>query len=84
MGSFSIPHLIILLVIILIFFGRDRLPGLAKALGESVRGFKKGLEGEDDEDAKKQLAAKEKRELPGSSQGSGHSSGVPKKDEHKG
>lgn len=38
-------HMILLIVIILIFFGPSRLPGLGKSLGEAIRGFKKGLDG---------------------------------------
>jgi sec-independent protein translocase protein TatA len=44
MGEFSITHLLLLLFIVLIFFGPGRLPGLGKSLGEAIRGFKKGLD----------------------------------------
>lgn len=37
-------HLIIILVIVLLLFGPQRLPGLGKSLGEAIRGFKKGIE----------------------------------------
>lgn len=43
----SFWHLIILLVIVLLFFGPNRLPGLGKSVGEAIRGFKKGLEGDE-------------------------------------
>jgi sec-independent protein translocase protein TatA len=43
-------HLLILLGIILLFFGPSRLPGLGKSLGESMRNFKKGLSGDADID----------------------------------
>lgn len=36
-------ELIIILVIVLVIFGPSKLPGLGKALGETVRGFKKGM-----------------------------------------
>jgi sec-independent protein translocase protein TatA len=36
----SAPHIIILLVVVLLLFGSTRLPGAAKALGESMRIFK--------------------------------------------
>jgi sec-independent protein translocase protein TatA len=56
-------ELIIILVIILIFFGSKRLPGLAKSLGQSVKSFKSGLESAEtefhnaagDSDDKKQI-----------------------------
>lgn len=47
MGGFSILHLILVLVIVLVFFGPSRLPSLGKSLGEAIRGFKKGLDGEE-------------------------------------
>lgn len=46
----TLPHLLILLVIVLVIFGPKRLPGLGKSLGESIRGFKKGINGEADID----------------------------------
>ena len=35
--------LVLILVIALIIFGPGKLPGVGKALGESVHGFKKGI-----------------------------------------
>ncbi len=52
-------HLILLLVIVMIFFGPSRLPGLGKSLGEAIRGFKKGIGGEDEKDVE-ELEAKRK------------------------
>ena len=43
MGSMSIMHWIIVLVVVLLFFGPKRLPDLAKSLGESIREFKKAV-----------------------------------------
>lgn len=34
-------HLIILIVVVLLLFGANRLPGLAKSLGQSLKIFKK-------------------------------------------
>ena len=47
MGALSPWHLIIILFIIVLFFGAKRLPGLARGLGSSAREFKKGLHGEE-------------------------------------
>lgn len=47
MGGFSFVHLLLVLIIILVFFGPSRLPGLGRSLGEAIRGFKKGLEGDE-------------------------------------
>jgi sec-independent protein translocase protein TatA len=40
-------HLLILLAVVLIFFGPSRLPGLGKSIGEAIRGFKKGLDNDE-------------------------------------
>jgi sec-independent protein translocase protein TatA len=41
-------ELALLLGIALLVFGPSRLPGLGKSLGDAIRGFKKGMEGEDE------------------------------------
>jgi TatA/E family protein of Tat protein translocase len=41
----SIWHVLIVLVIVLVFFGPKRLPDLGRSLGEAINGFKKGLNG---------------------------------------
>ena len=47
-GLESPIHLIIVLVVVLLFFGAKRVPELAKGLGEGVREFRKGTQGEGD------------------------------------
>ncbi len=47
MGSFSIWHWLIVLVIVLLVFGTKRLPNIGKDLGDAVKGFKKGLNGDE-------------------------------------
>ena len=51
MGEFSIAHLLILTLILLIFFGPSRLPALGQSIGKAIKGFKQGLS-EIDTDAK--------------------------------
>lgn len=43
MGEFSLSHWLIILVILLLFFGPSKLPGLGASLGKAIRGFKSGL-----------------------------------------
>jgi len=43
MGEFSLTHILLLAVIVLIFFGPSRLPALGQSLGKAIRGFKQGL-----------------------------------------
>ena len=42
-------QLLIILLIVLVLFGRGKLPALAEDLGKSVRSFKKGLNGDKEE-----------------------------------
>lgn len=51
MGLFDSPtHIIILLVVVLLLFGSSRLPGAAKALGQSMNIFKRSMRHDDDDD----------------------------------
>jgi sec-independent protein translocase protein TatA len=44
----SAPHIIILLVVVLLLFGSTRLPGAAKALGQSMHIFRKSVKGQEE------------------------------------
>jgi sec-independent protein translocase protein TatA len=50
MGFDSIWHWLILLVIVLVLFGTSKLTKIGPDLGNAVRGFKKALHGNDEED----------------------------------
>jgi TatA/E family protein of Tat protein translocase len=39
------PALLVIFLIVLVLFGGKRLPGLRKAIGQSISGFKSGLKG---------------------------------------
>jgi sec-independent protein translocase protein TatA len=43
MGSFSIWHWLIVLVVVVLLFGTKKLRNMGQDLGEAVRGFKKGM-----------------------------------------
>ncbi len=45
--TIGVPELLIILVIVLIFFGVGKLPQIGKALGEGIKGFKEGAKGDD-------------------------------------
>ena len=45
MGEFSIFHWLIVLAIVLIFFGGRRIPEMMRGLGEGIRSFKEGMSG---------------------------------------
>lgn len=40
MGSFGIPELLIILVIIIVIFGANRLPEIGRGIGKGIRNFK--------------------------------------------
>ncbi len=46
-GAFQPLHLLVLIVIVLLLFGPNRLPELGKGLGQSIRGFREALRGEE-------------------------------------
>lgn len=50
MGSFSLAHWLIVIVVLLLVFGPKRLSEVGKGLGQGIRNFKKGVGGEDDDD----------------------------------
>ena len=47
MGSFSIWHWLVVLVIVVLVFGTKRLKNVGKDLGEAVKGFKQGVADDD-------------------------------------
>ena len=42
MFKFGVGELVIILLIVLVLFGASRLPEIARALGRSIKEFKKG------------------------------------------
>ncbi len=47
MGSFGVPELLIILVIVVILFGASRLAGVGSALGGSIREFRRSVRDDD-------------------------------------
>lgn len=48
MGSFSIWHWLIVLLVVILIFGTKKLRSLGTDLGGAVRGFKDGMKSEED------------------------------------
>jgi len=48
MGSLSIWHWLIVLVIIMLVFGTKKLGNMGSDLGKAVKGFKDGVKGEEE------------------------------------
>ncbi len=58
MGSFSIWHWLIVLLVVVLIFGTKKLRNIGADLGGAVRGFKEGMRSEEDQ------AAQSKAEIP--------------------
>lgn len=46
-------ELLVILGVVLLFFGPKRLPGLGNSLGSAIRGFKRGISGSEEESSEK-------------------------------
>lgn len=51
-GGLGVPELVIIFLIILVLFGANKIPKIAKDIGGGIREFKKSISGEDDNDKK--------------------------------
>jgi sec-independent protein translocase protein TatA len=47
MGSFSIWHWLIVLLVVVLIFGTKKLRNLGQDLGGAVKGFKEGMKGDE-------------------------------------
>lgn len=63
MGSFSIWHWLIVLLIVALVFGTKRLRSIGSDLGSAVKGFKEGIKDADNPPSTPPADA-ERRELP--------------------
>jgi sec-independent protein translocase protein TatA len=54
MGRIGLPELLIILAIVIVIFGANRLPGLGRGIGSAIKNFKDelGHDKEKDEDEK--------------------------------
>lgn len=57
MGSMSIWHWLIVLVIVALVFGTKKLSSMGSDLGKAVKGFKDGVKGEEEKAAEEKAAA---------------------------
>jgi sec-independent protein translocase protein TatA len=64
MGSFSIWHWLIVLLVIILVFGTSKLKNMGKDLGGAIKGFKEGMKEGSDEVADSAAGDKPKQ-VPG-------------------
>ena len=51
----GVTEMIILLIVLLVFFGPKRLPEMGRSLGRGMREFKDSVTGKDDDDEPREL-----------------------------
>ena len=49
MGRLGLPELLVILAIVVVIFGANRLPGLGRGIGDAIRGFKEGIKTDEDD-----------------------------------
>ena len=47
MGHLGLPELIVILLIVVVIFGANKLPGLGRGIGSAIKNFKDGLKEND-------------------------------------
>ena len=57
MGSFSIWHWVIVLVVVMLIFGTKKISNMGSDLGKAVKGFKDGVKGDEEKAAEANPAA---------------------------
>ncbi len=58
MGSFSIWHWLIVLAVVLLLFGRGKIPDLMGDVAKGIKNFKQGMADEDDKADPRTIDAK--------------------------
>lgn len=49
-GGLGMPELLVILVIVLIIFGANKLPQIGEGLGKGIRNFRKNVKGQEEID----------------------------------
>ncbi|MFD2235892.1 twin-arginine translocase TatA/TatE family subunit [Aureimonas populi] len=60
MGSFSIWHWLIVLAVVLLLFGRGKIPELMGDVAKGIKSFKKGMSDDDVQTAQERRALEER------------------------
>jgi sec-independent protein translocase protein TatA len=57
MGRVGLPELLVILVIVIVIFGANRLPQLGQGIGSAIKNFKNAIGGPDEPTSSTQLGA---------------------------
>jgi sec-independent protein translocase protein TatA len=63
MGSFSLMHWIVVILVVVLLFGAGRVSGLMGDVAKGIKSFKKGMQDDDDE-PQRRLTAERAAEVP--------------------
>ncbi len=58
MGNLGMPEILIIVLVLLVFFGAKKIPELAQGLGKGIREFKKAVKDTDDDPDSKKVEEK--------------------------
>jgi sec-independent protein translocase protein TatA len=64
MFGLGIQELLVILVIALVIFGPSKLPQIGSGLGKAIRDFKKGVTGDEAEEASKEAKKEPTKDIP--------------------
>lgn len=51
-GPLGLPEMLVILAIVILIFGANRLPELGRGIGAGIKNFKSGMKHDDDDDKK--------------------------------
>jgi sec-independent protein translocase protein TatA len=57
MPRIGFPELIVVLLIVIVIFGANRLPGLGRGIGNAIKNFKDEMKDKDDKDDQNRKAS---------------------------
>jgi sec-independent protein translocase protein TatA len=60
--GFSFGHILVVLLLVLVFFGAGKLPNVMGDLGKGLRNFKAGLKGDDEPGSQTVLPPSDKKD----------------------
>jgi len=64
MFGLGLQELLVILVIALVIFGPSKLPQIGSGLGKAIRDFKKGVTGDEADEAGKEGKKEDSKDLP--------------------